>query len=151
MTRIQKYVAVALLATCTTAITPISAAISGQKPAAENSAMPVTRYRTAKVDGIDIFYREAGPADAPVVLLLHGFPTSSHMFRNLIPALAERYRVIAPDLPGFGFSDAPDRKQFPYTFENLANVIDKFTEALDLDRYAIYVFDYGAPVGFRLT
>src|SRR5579883_3603854 len=108
MTRIQKYVAVALLATCTTAITPISAAISGQKPAAENSAMPVTHYRTVKVDGIDIFYREAGPADAPVVLLLHGFPASSFQFRDLIPRLADRYRVIAPDLPGFGFTQVPD-------------------------------------------
>src|SRR5581483_3317829 len=100
-------------------------------------------YRNVLVDGVKIFYREAGSKDAPTLLLLHGFPTSSHMFRNLIPALAEKYHVVAPDLPGFGFSDAPDRKQFRYTFENLANVIDKFTQALGLQRYAIYVFDYG--------
>ena len=111
----------------------------------------MTTYRRTQADGLEIFYREAGPKTAPVILLLHGFPTSSHMFRNLIPALSKHYRVIAPDLPGFGFSDAPDRKQFRYTFENLANVIDKFTQALHLDRYAIYVFDYGAPVGFRLA
>ena len=111
----------------------------------------MTRYQHAIVDGSKIFYREAGPQSAPTILLLHGFPTSSHMFRNLIPALADRYRVIAPDLPGFGFSDAPDRKHFRYTFENLAKVIDKFTQTFGLERYAIYVFDYGAPVGFRLA
>ena len=108
-------------------------------------------YRHASVDGLNIFYREAGPKGAPTILLLHGFPTSSHMFRNLIPALAERYHVVAPDLPGFGFSDAPDRKQFSYTFENLAKVIDGFTQTIGLERFAIYVFDYGAPVGFRLA
>src|SRR5205085_5127270 len=108
-------------------------------------------YRNTLVDGKKIFYREAGSKDAPTILLLHGFPTSSHMFRNLIPALAEKYYVVAPDLPGFGFSDAPDRKQFRYTFENLAKVIDKFTQAVGLQRYAIYVFAYGAPVGFRLA
>jgi pimeloyl-ACP methyl ester carboxylesterase len=111
----------------------------------------MTTYHQANVDGSEIFYREAGPKSAPAILLLHGFPTSSHMFRNLIPALADRYHVIAPDLPGFGFSDAPDRKQFHYTFENLAKVIDSFTETISLDRYAIYVFDYGAPVGLRLA
>jgi pimeloyl-ACP methyl ester carboxylesterase len=109
------------------------------------------RYQHAIVDGFEIFYREAGSKTAPTILLLHGFPTSSHMFRNLIPSLADRYHVIAPDLPGFGFTDAPDRRHFPYTFENLAKVIGKFTESIGLDRYAIYVFDYGAPVGFRLA
>ena len=108
-------------------------------------------YRHTTIDGTSIFYREAGRADAPAVLLLHGFPTSSHMFRNLIPALADRYHVVAPDLPGFGFSDAPDRKRFLYSFENLAKVMGKFTEAIGLERYAIYVFDYGAPVGLRLA
>jgi pimeloyl-ACP methyl ester carboxylesterase len=98
-----------------------------------------------------MFYREAGPKDAPVVLLLHGFPTSSHMFRNLIPALAERYHVVAPDLPGFGFSDVPDPREFQYTFDHLTEVIGRFIERIGLERYAIYVFDYGAPVGFRLA
>jgi len=111
----------------------------------------MTRYQHAIVDGSKIFYREAGPKTAPTILLLHGFPTSSHMFRNLIPALADRYHVIAPDLPGFGFSDAPDRKRFRYTFEQLANVIDQFTQTIALERYGIYVFDYGAPVGLRLA
>jgi pimeloyl-ACP methyl ester carboxylesterase len=109
------------------------------------------RYQHATVDGHKIFYREAGSKTAPAILLLHGFPTSSHMFRNLIPALADRYHVVAPDLPGFGFSDAPDRKQFRYTFEQLASVIGSFTETIGLERFAIYVFDYGAPVGLRLA
>jgi pimeloyl-ACP methyl ester carboxylesterase len=108
-------------------------------------------YNQVTVDGNEIFYREAGRATAPNLLLLHGFPTSSHMFRNLIPALADRYHVVAPDLPGFGFSDAPERKQFRYTFENLAKAIDRFTQTIGLLRFAIYVFDYGAPVGFRLA
>ncbi len=111
----------------------------------------MTTYNRALVNGNAIFYREAGAKDAPTVLLLHGFPTSSHMFRNLIPILADRYHVIAPDLPGFGFSDAPDRKTFSYTFENLANAIDRFSETIGLDRYAIYIFDYGAPIGLRLA
>jgi pimeloyl-ACP methyl ester carboxylesterase len=111
----------------------------------------MTHYRTVPIDDVSIFYREAGNATAPTVLLLHGFPTSSHMYRNLIPVLADRYHVVAPDLPGFGFSDAPDRTRFKYTFEHLADVIDRFTEVLGLQRYALYVFDYGAPVGFRLA
>src|ERR1700738_4564809 len=111
----------------------------------------MNRYHYAVVDGSKVFYREAGPKTAPAIPLLHGFPTSSHMFRNLIPALADRYHVIAPDLPGFGFSDAPDRKHFHYTFANLAKVIDDFTQTIGLERYAIYVFDYGAPVGLRLA
>jgi pimeloyl-ACP methyl ester carboxylesterase len=108
-------------------------------------------YKHAIVDGNKIFYREARPVGGPKILLLHGFPTSSHMFRNLIPALADSYDVIAPDLPGFGFSDAPDRKRFRYTFENLAKVIDGFTQSIGFDRFAIYAFDYGAPVGLRLA
>jgi pimeloyl-ACP methyl ester carboxylesterase len=108
-------------------------------------------YQHATVDGQKVFYREAGSKTASTILLLHGFPTSSHMFRNLIPALGDHYHVVAPDLPGFGFSDAPDRKQFTYTFENLAKVIANFTDAIGLTTFAIYVFDYGAPVGFRLA
>lgn len=111
----------------------------------------MTRYLHASVEGNKVFYRKAGPATAPTILLLHGFPTSSHMFRNLIPILADEYLVVAPDLPGFGFSDAPDRENYRYTFEQLAKTIDTFTQALGLKRYAIYVFDYGAPVGFRLA
>src|SRR5579864_4230550 len=111
----------------------------------------MTSYKNAVVDGSKIFYRETGRKDSPTILLLHGFPTSSHMFRDLIPALADRYHVVAPDLPGFGFSDAPDRKRFRYTFENLAKVIDSFIETIGLERYAIYVFDYGAPLGLRLA
>ncbi len=110
-----------------------------------------TTYRTQAVGDVDVFYREAGPADGPVVLLLHGFPTSSHMFRDLIPELAERYRVIAPDLPGFGHTKAPPRGGFEYTFDHLAQVIDGFVEVLGLHRFALYVFDYGAPVGFRVA
>ncbi|WP_164928730.1 alpha/beta fold hydrolase [Gloeobacter violaceus] len=111
----------------------------------------MTMYRYATVDGLRVFYREAGPKDAPAVLLLHGFPTSSHMYRDLIPLLADRYRVVAPDLPGFGFTDAPERGQFTYSFDRLAHVIDRFSEAVDLGRYALYIFDYGAPVGLRLA
>ena len=110
-----------------------------------------TRYQQVTVDGFKIFYREAGPQSAPTILLLHGFPTSSHMFRNLMPALADRHHVVAPDLPGFGFSDAPDRKRFRYTFENLAKIINSLTETIGLKTYAIYLFDYGAPVGLRLA
>jgi pimeloyl-ACP methyl ester carboxylesterase len=110
-----------------------------------------TSHRFADVDGRKIFYREAGADTSPTLLLLHGFPTSSHMFRDLIPALADDYHVVAPDLPGFGFSEAPDRAQFRYTFDHLADVIDRFTAVARLTRYAIYVFDYGAPVGFRLA
>ncbi len=108
-------------------------------------------HRTVKVDGLEIFYREAGPKDAPAILMLHGFPTSSQMFRNLIPALGDKYRVIAPDYPGFGHSSMPTHDKFAYTFDNLAKVIDEFTEKVELKRYALYVQDYGAPVGYRLA
>jgi len=111
----------------------------------------VITYHNAEVPGTNIFYREAGSKSQPHILLLHGFPTSSHMFRNLIPVLADRYHVVAPDLPGFGFSDTPDRTRFSYTFENLAKVIGSFVETVGLERFAVYVFDYGAPVGFRLA
>ena len=108
-------------------------------------------FRKVDVEGFNIFYREAGPEDGPVLLLLHGFPSASHMFRDLIPQLADRFRVIAPDLPGFGQSDMPDRGKFRYTFDNIARVIDRFIEVIGLGRFAIYVFDYGAPTGFRLA
>lgn len=108
-------------------------------------------YQYAVVDGNKIFYRESGSKTDPAILLLHGFPTSSHMFRNLMPVLAGGYHIIAPDLPGFGFSDAPERARFRYTFEHLAQIIDAFTGTIGLERYAMYVFDYGAPVGFRLA
>ncbi|SAL09805.1 Alpha/beta hydrolase [Caballeronia peredens] len=113
--------------------------------------MSTIAHRHIDVDGFDVFYREAGPNDAPRLLLLHGFPSSSHMFRDLIPLLADRFHVVAPDLPGFGLSDMPSRDTFAYTFENIANVIDRFTEVIGFDRYAVYVFDYGAPTGFRLA
>ena len=108
-------------------------------------------YHKVIVNDLNIFYREAGPTDSPVILLLHGYPTSSFMYRNLIPILAENYRVIAPDLPGFGFSDVPLRKDFDYTFDNLASVINAFVAKMKLEKFAIYVFDYGAPVGLRLA
>ena len=113
--------------------------------------MTATTNKRVDVDGLEVFYREAGRADAPTLLLLHGFPSSSHMFRDLIPKLADTYRVIAPDLPGFGQSAMPARDAFDYTFDHLARVIDRFTEVVGLDRFAIYVFDYGAPVGLRLA
>ncbi len=120
------------------------------KPEASSNTTSV-RYHTVSIDGVDLFYREAGRKDAPAVLLLHGFPTSSHMYRNLISALADKYRVIAPDYPGFGQSAMPDRAKFSYTFGNYAQLVEALTEKLGVDRYALYVMDYGAPVGFRLA
>jgi pimeloyl-ACP methyl ester carboxylesterase len=121
------------------------------KPAPHGKAPVVTHHRTSSVDGIKIFYREAGPKDAPVVLLLHGFPTSSHMFRNLIPELADRYHVIAPDYPGYGQSDMPDRSTFAYTFDRYGELVDGLLDQLGVKRFAMYVMDYGAPVGWRLA
>jgi len=113
--------------------------------------MTAIKYRLVDVDGVKVFYREAGAADRPALLLLHGFPTASHMFRELIPLLADRFRLVAPDLPGFGQSDMPPRSKFTYTFDHLAGVMSRFTEVVDLKRFAIYVFDYGAPTGFRIA
>jgi pimeloyl-ACP methyl ester carboxylesterase len=113
--------------------------------------MSAIKYRSADVGGLKVFYREAGRADAPALLLLHGFPSTSHMFRDLIPLLAGRFHIIAPDLPGFGQSEMPARSKFTYTFDHIAGVIDHFTEVIGLKRFAIYVFDYGAPVGFRIA
>jgi pimeloyl-ACP methyl ester carboxylesterase len=115
------------------------------------TAMSTISYRTCDVDGLKIFYREAGAATAPKLLLLHGFPSSSHMFRDLMPLLADRFHIVAPDLPGFGLSEMRPRDQFKYTFDHIANVIDRFTEEIGFDRYLVYVFDYGAPTGFRLA
>jgi pimeloyl-ACP methyl ester carboxylesterase len=115
------------------------------------SSIPITYHRTIEIDGINIFYRAAGPVDAPVVVLLHGFPTSSHMFRNLMPALSDRYRVIAPDYPGYGQSDMPDRAKFAYTFDRFAELVDALLEKLGVASHAMYVMDYGAPVGWRLA
>src|SRR5262245_29933289 len=116
-----------------------------------HAAAPVVHYRTASIEGVNVFYREAGPADAPAIVLLHGFPTSSNMFRNLIPALADRYHVIAPDYPGFGHSDMPDRAKFEYSFAHFAAITETLLTRLNVQRYALYVMDYGAPVGYRLA
>ena len=110
-----------------------------------------TQHHTVNIDGVDVFYREAGPVDAPTILLLHGFPTSSHMFRNLIPALSDRYHVIAPDYPGFGNSGKPSVDDFDYSFDNLAGLMGKLVDRLEVKKYSLYLMDYGAPIGFRLA
>jgi len=141
-----------LIAAASVATTLPGMSIAAQRRSSlKESPMRGTRYRTQKVGDVEVFYREAGPADAPVILLLHGFPTSSHMFRDLMPELADSYRVIAPDLPGFGLTKAPPRGTFDYTFDALADVIGGFVDAIGLRRYAIYIFDYGAPTGLRLA
>src|ERR1700746_980958 len=124
---------------------------AAQAAAATTSTVPVTSVHKVEADGIQVFYRAAGDAAAPVLLLLHGFPTSSFMFRDLIPRLADQYRVIAPDLPGFGFTVVPEKRNYSYSFDRLASTVDAFTQALKIDHYATYVFDYGAPIGFRLA
>jgi pimeloyl-ACP methyl ester carboxylesterase len=121
------------------------------RPTESQATIPVTSIQKVAVDGVEVFYRAAGDPGAPVVLLLHGFPTSSFMYRELIPRLADQYRVIAPDLPGFGFTVVPEERKYTYSFDALANTIDAFTDSLGLKQYALYVFDYGAPTGFRLA
>src|ERR1700743_1018322 len=113
--------------------------------------MSPVKLRFADADGVKVFYREAGPDGAPKLLLLHGFPSAGHMFRDLIPLLADKFHMVAPDLPGFGQTDMPPREKFKYSFDSIAGVIDRFTEIIGFDRFAIYVFDYGAPTGFRLA
>ena len=122
----------------------------GQSARASSSQHPVI-YGTLKIDNLEIFYREAGDPNKPTILLLHGFPTSSHMFRNLIPLLADKYHVLAPDYPGFGYSSAPSVSEFTYTFDQLTNVIDRFVAAKGLKKYSLYLQDYGAPIGYRLA
>ena len=131
--------------TALTTLTESSAA------ATESLASTAVHYHTIRIGDVDVFYREAGAKTAPVLLLLHGFPTSSNMFRNLIPRLAASFRVIAPDYPGYGFSGMPDRKRFAYTFESMTNIVEELTKKLELGRYAMYVMDYGAPIGYRLA
>ncbi|MGQ4646239.1 alpha/beta fold hydrolase [Lyngbya aestuarii] len=111
----------------------------------------MTTYRTIAIDGLDIFYREAGSRSNPTILLLHGFPTSSHMFRNLMPALADRFHLVALDYPGYGNSSMPTVNEFDYTFDHLAEIVEKFITAIDLKRYSLYVMDYGAPIGYRIA
>jgi pimeloyl-ACP methyl ester carboxylesterase len=130
---------------------PLQESNSQRSNMTQTPRIPFTAHHRIDVDGVRIFYREAGPADAPVILLLHGFPTSSFQYRELIPRLADRYHVIAPDLPGFGFTEVPKERGYTYNFENIANTILAFTNALKLTRYALYVFDYGAPTGFRMA
>ena len=119
--------------------------------ASPESLVPLTSIHKVEADGVQVFYREAGSPQAPVVLLLHGFPTSSFMYRELIPRLADRYRVIAPDLPGFGFTEVLEKRKYTSTFDALAATVDAFTQAIKINRYALYIFDYGAPTGLRLA
>lgn len=157
MSRINRPSAIAtLLSLMPILLTPANAAESGTskatsaQPAEQASDLDV-HYRSVDVDGLRIFYREAGPADAPVILLLHGFPASSFMFRDFMKELSGKFHLIAPDYPGFGYSDAPSAKAFAYTFDNLADVIGKFAGKLSLDKYALYLQDFGGPVGFRIA
>lgn len=154
MTRFTTTTALALTAAALTtgalSLSRSDASVSSGDASISVTSTPVVTYATETIDGLDVFYREAGPQDAPVVLLLHGFPTSSHMFRDMIPQLATEFRVIAPDYPGYGHSSMPDRADFEYTFANYADLIEELTQRLGLDTYSLYLMDYGAPVGFRL-
>ncbi|HEY5756639.1 MAG TPA: alpha/beta hydrolase [Steroidobacter sp.] len=142
-------IAAALLAVATAS--PVFADNAREPAPPQGTTQNTVHYHTKRIDGVELFYREAGPADAPTVVLLHGFPTSSNMYRNLIPALAKKYRVIAPDYPGFGQSATPPREQFQYTFAHFADLTDRLLTELRAERYALYVMDYGAPVGYRLA
>ncbi len=150
--RIAMYVVLILTLTVSAFVVNAGNLFTTSAKAAEQSTSNYpTLYKTVKIDGLDIFYREAGPKDAPTIILLHGFPTSSYMFRNLIPELSDKYHVIAPDYPGFGYSSMPGADQFDYTFDNLALVVEKLIDKLGLERYSLYLQDYGAPVGFRIA
>lgn len=138
-------------ATLLLALGAASTVVAEPKAAGNTMTVPITHYHTTKIDGVDVFYSEAGPSDAPVVLLLHGFPSSSNQFRKLMPLLADRYHVIAPDYPGFGESSAPDHTKFSYTFAHLTDIVDTLVTNLGAKRYAVYTFDYGGPVGYRLA
>src|SRR5215475_10289566 len=143
---VRRLLAATLVLSCMS-VWPAAAA----ETAATGSAARATSYKTVAVNGLNIFYREAGPGNAPVILLLHGFPSSSRMFDRLMPLLADRYHLIAPDYPGFGNSEAPPPDKFTYTFAAISDIVDAFTQRLHLDRYALYVQDYGGPVGYRLA
>jgi pimeloyl-ACP methyl ester carboxylesterase len=143
-----------LLALVLAELCALPIAFAAKHDVSQESTAPATTqvsYLTENIEGVNVFYRESGPRGAPVLLLLHGFPTSSHMFRDLIPRLADKYRVIAPDYPGYGFSAQPERTSFAYTFDNYATIVDKLMRKVGAERYAVYVMDYGAPVGFRLA
>ncbi len=139
------------LLVCITAMNASGIKVSIKSKLTQDMKTNTIHYRYTKVNGLTLFYREAGPVEAPTILLLHGYPTSSHMFRNLIPILSKQYHVIAPDLPGFGNSDAPSNDKFAYTFDNLAHTVQGLVDKLEMKRFAIYIFDYGAPVGLRLA
>ncbi len=149
--RLHTWGAAALLATVGATLSVDGAPPIPEVAAETSSPVDAIYNRTVNIDGVDIFYREAGPADAPIVVLLHGFPTSSHMFRNLIPELAQNYRVIAPDYPGFGHSEMPPMTEFDYSFDNYANLVEQLLSKLGAERYSLYVMDYGAPIGFRVA
>ncbi|MBB3594976.1 MULTISPECIES: alpha/beta fold hydrolase [Rhizobiaceae] len=147
----SRTLAALLFASASIFVTTPASMVFAETPAISQQASATVHYRSVKIDGVNVFYREAGPADGAVVVLLHGFPTSSHMFRNLIPLLADRYRVIAPDYPGFGQSDAPDHTKFEYSFGHYADIIDTLLTKLGATKYSMYLMDYGAPVGYRLA
>lgn len=149
--KIAMQIPVLLAALMTSSVLPVYQATAAETLTQAIQNETAVSYHTVFVDGVKVFYREAGPKNAPAVLLLHGFPTSSHMFRNLIPQLADRYHVIAPDYPGYGQSDQPAMDKFSYSFDNLAAVVDKLTTKIGLSNYALYVQDYGAPIGYRLA
>lgn len=148
---IKSVVGIALLSVLVFGVTSFGTTEIKEDQTSITKEISVTLHKTVKVNGVNIFYREAGDADKPTILLLHGYPTSSHMFRNLITDLSVRYHVLAPDYPGFGRSDQPKMKDFEYSFDNMANIVEGFLEELKVEKYSIYLMDYGAPIGFRIA